>query len=157
MGSATWAEFAAAAPELAAHGDRLLHARGHGEALLATVRGDAPPRIHPVSVEIVDGRLYVFVIVGSAKVRDLEEDARFALHTHVDAASPSEFAIRGRAREVEDASLRAAVAAVWSFEADDGYRLFELGVGSALAGSRETADDWPPRYASWTAPAGTGR
>ncbi len=61
----SWAEFAAAAPDIEAEGRRLIYARGDGEALLATVRGDDLPRIHPVNVAIVDDRLYVFVIAGS--------------------------------------------------------------------------------------------
>jgi Pyridoxamine 5'-phosphate oxidase len=146
----TWATFEAAAPDLAADGRRLIHARGDGEALLATVRGDDPPRIHPVNVEIVDGRLYAFIIARSAKLHDLERDGRYALHTHVDPAAPSEFAVRGRAHPVEVPDVRSAVAAVWSFDADDGYRLFEFSIESALGGTRDSADDWPPRYVSWS-------
>jgi hypothetical protein len=50
----TWAEFAAAAPEVAAEGRRLIHARGDGEALLATVGGDDPPRYTSWTVGRVD-------------------------------------------------------------------------------------------------------
>ena len=46
----TWAEFEAAAPALAARGRELLHRGDAGEALLATVRDDEPPRIHPINV-----------------------------------------------------------------------------------------------------------
>ncbi len=74
----TWAELETAAPDLAAEGRRLIHARGDGEALVATVRGDDLPRIHPVNVAIVDGRLYVFVIATSPKRLDLDEDAGHA-------------------------------------------------------------------------------
>ena len=46
---ATWDEFEAAAPEIAAAGRRLIHRRPIGEAFLATVRGDTtPPRIHAI-------------------------------------------------------------------------------------------------------------
>ena len=93
----TWAEFAAAAPDIAAEGRRLIYARGDGEALLATVRGDDLPRIHPINVAIVDDRLYAFVISGSPKRHDLELDGRYALHTHQDPAAPSEVGLRGRA------------------------------------------------------------
>ena len=90
---ATWAEFDAANPSLAAVGRRLLYREATGEALLATVRGDDPPRIHPIWVGIVAGRLYAFIL-GSAKRTDLERDGRYALHTHIDPAAPSEFSIR---------------------------------------------------------------
>jgi hypothetical protein len=147
---ATWSEFAAAAPDIASETRRLIYARGDGEALLATVRDDEPPRIHPVNVAIADGGLYVFVIGRSPKRRDLEEDGRYALHTHQDPAAPSEFALRGRARLVTDPAERARVAAGWAFGVDDSYTLFELRIETALLGSRATADDWPPVYTSWT-------
>lgn len=146
---ATWAAFATAAPELAAEARRLIHARGDGEALLATVRDDDPPRIHPVNVAIVGDGLYVFVIARSPKRLDLELDGRYALHTHQDPAAPSEAAVRGRARLVTDLADRARVASGWAFTVDDGYTLFELGIEHAQLGVRPTADDWPPVYTSW--------
>jgi hypothetical protein len=147
---ATWSVFAAASPEIAGLGRRLIERSGHGTGLLATVRGETPPRIHPVSVAIVEGRLLTFVIVGSAKLGDLVADGRFALHAHLDPDAPDEFLVRGRATEVVG-ELRDAAAAVWSFEADDGYRLFELDIEHAIIGRRASADDWPPVYVSWRA------
>jgi hypothetical protein len=148
----TWADFKAAAPELGAEGERLLYRDGIGQALLATVRGDDPPRIHPIYLGIVDDRLYAFIL-DSPKLRDLEQDGRFALHTHQDPAAPSEFSLRGRAQLVRDEGVRSAVAAAWSFEVDETYSLVEFSIDSALLGSRISADEWPPRYSSWTAPA----
>ena len=147
---ATWAELEAAAPELAAEGRRLIYRGDAGEMLLATVRGDEPPRIHPINVGIVDGRLYAFIL-RSAKRTDLERDARYALHTHQDPAAPSEFAVRGRASVVTSEHARSAAAAAWPFEVDDTYTLFEFSVVTALLGVRDTPDDWPPRYSSWSA------
>jgi hypothetical protein len=149
--ASSWAALVAAAPDLAAEGRILLRRGGGDEGLLATVRGDAPPRIHPVSVGIVDGRLYVFVLP-SAKLTDLIEDGRFALHAHQDPAAPSEFSIRGRAVLMDEAFVRAAVATTWPFEVDGTYTLFELRVEHAVLGRRPTADDWPPRYETWSAP-----
>lgn len=146
-----WKDFAAAAPELAAKGRRLFEQRGDGEAFLATVRGDNPPRIHPVNVAIVDERLLAFLIVGSAKLADLERDGRYALHAHQDPAEPHEFQVRGRAAEVTDPATRATAAAAWPFEVDEGYRLFEFGIEHAVFGERASADDWPPVYTSWRA------
>ena len=146
---ASWSYFAAAAPDIAAEGLRLILARGDGEALLATVRGDDLPRIHPVNVAIVDGRLYAFIIARSPKRLDLELDGRYAIHTHQDPTAPSEVALRGHARLVKDGQERADVAAGWAFEVDDGYALFEFDIAIALLGARPSADDWPPRYSSW--------
>jgi hypothetical protein len=144
-----WEDFATASPQLAARGRRLLERPDIGGGLLATVRGDAPPRINPISVAIVDGRLLAFLIVGSGKVGDLAADGRYALHAHQDPAEPHEFLVRGRAREVVDPAIRAAAAAGWSFGVDDGYRLFEFSIEQALLGERGDPDAWPPRYTSW--------
>lgn len=144
-----WKEFAAAAPELAATGQRLFERTGTGRALLASVRNDLPPRIHPMTVGIVGGRLLAFVIVGSGKMADLAADGRYALHAHQDPAEPHEFQVRGRASEVTDTNLRGAAAGAWPFTADEGYRLFEFSIDHAILGERASADDWPPVYTSW--------
>ena len=143
----TWSELAAAAPDIAAEGRRLLYARGDGEALLATVRGDEPPRIHPINVGVVDGRLYAFLL-RSAKRVDLEQDGRYALHAHQDPAAPDEFSVRGRAHLIDDADVRAVVGGSWFFEIDETYHLFEFSIDSAVLGLRR-ADEWPPRYTRW--------
>ena len=145
----SWRDFEADAPDLAAAGRRALVRDGINQGLLATVRGAQLPRIHPVYVEVVNGRLYTFVL-RSAKRRDLEGDGRYAFHAHQDPVVPTEFELRGRARFVENEAEREAAAAAWSFEVDDGYGLFELGIESALVGFRPSPADWPPRYASWT-------
>jgi hypothetical protein len=148
-----WNDLNAGAPELAAAGRQLLERNGAGEGLLATVRGDGPPRIHPVNVGWVDGHLLTFVIVGSAKAGDLATDGRYALHAHQDPAVPHEFQVRGRATAVTG-ELRAAAAADWPFDIDDGYTLYELAIDHAILGRRASADDWPPVYSSWR-PAGS--
>ena len=147
--AASWADFAAAAPGFATVGARHLD-RANGAALLATVRGaDAAPRLHPVTVGVVDGGLFVFVL-DSAKRRDLEEDGRYALHAHQDQAAPDEFSVRGRARLVPAGAVRDRVATGWFFEVDDTYWLFELRIETAILGER-AADEWPPRYTRWSA------
>ena len=145
----TWEGFEAESPGLAAVGRRLLERKGTGEALLATVRGEGLPRINPIDVAIVDGHLVAYVIVGSAKLATLEADGRYALHAHVDPAAPSEFLVRGRAHAVTDPALGAAAASSWSFEVDDGYRLFEFDIEQVVHGERADADAWPPKYTSW--------
>ena len=146
----SWARFEADAPELAALVRDLLRRDGIDQAFLATVRGDEAPRIHPVYVGIVEGRLYTFA--SGVKRADLEQDGRYALHPHQDAAIPNEAALRGRARTVDDAAKRDLVAATWSFTPGAEFGLFELDIESALIGRRDSADEWPPRYTSWRAP-----
>ena len=52
---------------------------------------------------------------------------------------------------VTDPAIRAAAAAAWSFEVDDGYRLWEFSVDHAVFGERGDPDAWPPVYTSWRA------
>ena len=59
-------------------------------------------------------------VLRSAKLVDLERDGRYALHANIDEAAPSEFMVRGVAREVTDTAARAAAAKVWSFTVDEG-------------------------------------
>jgi hypothetical protein len=148
---AAWSDLAAGAPAIAEAGRLVLYRSGEGAALLATVRGAAAPRIHPVNVGVVEDGLYVFLL-DSAKRRDLAEDGRFALHGHQDPAEPTEFSVRGRARLVNAGELRDRVAAGWFFEVDDSYWLFELRIESAILGERG-ADEWPPRYTRWSVAA----
>jgi len=134
---------------MATRGRELLYQRGDGEAFLATVAANGTPRIHPLNVGVRDGRLLVFVQAHSAKARDLELNQHYALHAHQDAAHPHEFMVRGQARLVTDPAVRAAAAADWFFTVSVAYPLYELLIGQALLGERETASDWPPRYRSW--------
>jgi hypothetical protein len=150
-GVVTWERFEDGAPELAALVRELLRRDGIDQAFLATVRGDEAPRIHPVYVGIVDGRLYTFA--SGVKRADLEQDGRYALHPHQDATVPNEAALRGRARRVDDAAERDAVAATWSFTPGPEFGLFELDIESVLIGRRDSDDEWPPRYTTWRAPA----
>ncbi|MEZ0241020.1 MAG: hypothetical protein ACAH65_09500 [Chloroflexota bacterium] len=146
---ATWGELTREAPDLAAKGRALLYRTGDGEALLGTVRGDEPPRIHPIAVGVVEDGLYAFILP-SPKLTDLEVDGRYSLHAYPDAAVPHELELRGRVRRVEEPT-RARLAANWSWEVGDATA-FEFLIDEALLGERDSRDDWPPRYTSWSAP-----
>jgi hypothetical protein len=95
---ATWAEFAAAEPELAQYGWELLREE-QGYAFLATVTVRGAPRVHPVVPFVAEGRLLVSVPAESPKVRDLRAEPRYMLHATV-GDNDTEFALRGCAREV---------------------------------------------------------
>ena len=112
---ATWGEFAAAEPELAAFGaERLLIP----PAYLATVRRSGAPRVHPVTPREPT----------SPKGRDLRERGGFAMHNGVpdDEGTGGEFFCSGLAFAVEDPSLRALVTEAARFEPEPRYVLFEL-------------------------------
>ncbi len=134
---------------MAEKGRALLYQRGDGEGFLATVAANGTPRIHPLNVGVVDGRLLVFVQGQSAKARDLAANPHYALHAHQDPARPDEFGVRGTARLVTDAAVRSAATAGWFFTVADTYPLYELMIEHALLGERESASEWPPRYRSW--------
>jgi hypothetical protein len=144
----SWAGFEAAEPQMAEMGRRVLYQRGDGEGFLATVAADGTPRMHPLNVGVVDGRLLVFVQDRSAKARDLAANPHYALHAHQDPARPDEFLVRGEAQRVTDPAVRANAAGQWFFNVSDSYPLYELRLSHALLGERG-ADEWPPRYRSW--------
>jgi hypothetical protein len=145
---ATWSEFQSAEPELAETARALLYRDGSGKAMLATVRGDAPPHINPISVGIVGDELCAFIFP-SGKLTDLTSDGRYALHAHLDPQAPNELLLRGRARELTDPDVRAAAIAAWPFEPDDEYRLFAFDIETVTVGRRDSPNEWPPRYSRW--------
>ena len=147
---ASWQEFAAAAPNLAAFGSQRLERR---VAYLATTRADGAPRVHPVSPFIVQGHLFVYMEPTSPKGHDLQRDDRYALHCSVEDTSggAGEFIISGRAKLIDDPAMRAV-----AFEArkaaghspKDRYVVFELSVESALS---TTYEDGQPIQKRWKA------
>ena len=76
---ATWSEFEAAAPELAARVRALFDAHGH--KTLATLRRDGAPRISGTETQFEDGELWIGSAPNALKARDLQRDPRFALHS----------------------------------------------------------------------------
>jgi Pyridoxamine 5'-phosphate oxidase len=144
-----WSAFAAAAPELAAAGESLFGA--FTVAYLATLRRDGAPRIHPVTVTLYDGGLYMFALAGSYKAADLVRDPRFALHSFPRAWSDlgwddEELAVSGRANPVDGADHRASVAIAHNDAVGDGDRLFELSVERAFHKRRDAG---VLRHESW--------
>ena len=153
----TWAAFEAAAPEIAKLGRERLYQFGPGLAFLATVRSDGGPRLHPVCVNIVEGRIYLLIVAGSPKLRDLLRDGRYPLHSFPAAGSDDEFYITGRSHLREDRDLvrrveeaqRAAGATTAGNE-----RAFELTIANALYARykpRGEPDAFPPDYLKWAA------
>ena len=102
---ATWTDLDSAAPDLATAGRTLLLncAAEWGIALLGTLRADGSPRIGPLCVYILDGKLYV--TVEGHKERDLLRDERYFLHSYW-GEGQDEFAVSGRAWPPIDARRR---------------------------------------------------
>lgn len=131
----TWAEFAAAAPALAAEGQRRFE--GPGVVLVGTIRRDGAPRISPCEVIIHGGELYLGMMPDSLKAKDLARDPRCTVHNAVAdrSASDGEFKLHGSVRSVTDPAERAAYGDAmfatigWRPEGD--YPLFAVNVDSA--------------------------
>jgi Pyridoxamine 5'-phosphate oxidase len=101
-----WAEFEAAAPELARRGRERIEL--FDCVMVGTIRRDGGPRVNPVEAYIVDGHLLVNMMPRSHKALDLLRDPRIFVHTLVTSRSgdEGEFKLRGRAPTVEDTRLR---------------------------------------------------
>lgn len=128
---ATWAEFSAAAPELAAFGETRF--REAEVAYIATIRRDGSPRVHPVTPILCGGHLFLFMDQASPKGHDLRRDPRFAMHSLVtdQNGTPGEFYIRGTGRPVDDPTLRAAVAEAAPYDTEAPWIAFEFTIDEA--------------------------
>jgi hypothetical protein len=149
---ATFAELAAAAPSIA----DFLGARiaATGLCLLGTSRADGWPRVSPIELSLIDGRIYVGSMPDAMKVRDLRRDPRCCIVTPL--ADKADLAGEGkafcRAREVTGGDewelVRAAFRDAIGLDIGDpgGSHIFELGI-EAAAWQRVEGDDW--RTTSW--------
>jgi len=152
-----WEQFAGSAPRLAVAGAELL--RQFTVGYLATVRGDGMPRVHPVSVALADGGLFIFVLAHTPKLADLRRDGRYALHSFPrlpteDQWDDEEFMIGGRAVPVLDPAMRKHVSAAHNDAVAPGSELFELRIGRAVHKHREHG---MAIWTTWTAMAGVNR
>ena len=97
---ASWSEFEAEAPELAARVRERLEAHRH--KTIATIRRDGSPRISGTETEFEDGELWIGSMLNALKARDLQRNPRFALHSGSD--EPDDWAgdakVAGVAEEV---------------------------------------------------------
>jgi Pyridoxamine 5'-phosphate oxidase len=141
---ASWAEFASADPALASRVEQRFAIRKH--KTLATLRKDGSPRISGIEVEFADGELFLGMMPGSFKLRDLERDPRLALHSPTDDPPPDnargwpgEAKLAGYAREVDVTDSRVA-----------GGRRFRVDITEAVltrlndAGDRLVVESWHP-------------
>lgn len=126
LAMATWTEFAAAAPDMAAAGRELW--RRHVLMFMGTVRGDGSPRVHPVVPVLGLGRIFVAIAPRSPKWRDLQRDPRCVLHA-LPGERDDEFVLRCTADE--SAQARELVRSAANHLIHDDDRIFELGIEQA--------------------------
>ncbi|MGE5597038.1 MAG: hypothetical protein ACM3S1_13520 [Hyphomicrobiales bacterium] len=153
---ATWEQFEAQAPGVAAGGRKLIYQFGIGLGYLATNRPDGGIRIHPFCPVLEGGHLYGF-IVPSPKRNDLLRDGRYAFHTFAAEDRDDEFFCSGAARHIDDEATWAR--ALTKYQADGGNAvaaelLFEFELDRAMLATykpRSEGDTWPPQYRTWRA------
>jgi hypothetical protein len=75
----SWAELEAAEPDFAKTVRAVFDAQKH--KTMATIRRDGSPRISGIEMEFSDGEVFVGMMPGSVKLRDLQRDARVAFHS----------------------------------------------------------------------------
>ena len=130
-----WAEFAAAAPELAQLGEKRLRSREL--CLVGTLRRNGWPRISPVEPEFVGDELMLGMMWQSPKARDLVRDPRIVVHSTLNDRHDlsGDFKLYGRAVAVDDeprrTAYRAAVRARIDWEPEGPYHVFAVDIDSA--------------------------
>jgi hypothetical protein len=141
---ASWAEFAAAEPDLASRVAQRFAIRKH--KTLATLRKDGSPRISGIEVEFVNGEVFLGIMPDSLKLRDLERDPRLAIHSPTDDPPPGD--PRGWGGEAKLAGYAREVALPDSPVA--GGRRFRIDITEAVlthlndAGDRLVVEFWRP-------------
>ena len=108
MSRMTWAAFAAAEPDFARTAERRFGAFRHH--VLATVRKDGSPRTSGLEADFRAGRLWLGMMAGSLKARDLRRDPRFTLQANPgDGTDPGvgDVRVAGRAYEVGEGETKA--------------------------------------------------
>jgi hypothetical protein len=101
-----WSDLQDQQPRLAtiAH-ERLV---GPGVLLVATVRRDGTPRLSPVEPFVLDGDLWLSMLLGSLKAADLMRDPRVLVHSIVIGpdGGEGEVKLRGTAEHVLDEAVQ---------------------------------------------------
>jgi hypothetical protein len=80
FGMPSWSDVEAQAPELAHHAAALFS--GYRHHTMATLRADGSPRISGTEVWFEEGDLWLGMMAGALRARDLARDPRVALHSH---------------------------------------------------------------------------
>lgn len=127
----SWSDVTDAAPQLARAAQQLFDAHRH--KTLATLRVDGSPRVSGIEATFREGKVLLGMMPDSLKAADLRRDPRLALHSgspdpddEDPGGWPGDAKLAGRAIEVRDSELLAAIGAP---EHPDGTPdLFEIDV-----------------------------
>jgi hypothetical protein len=152
-----WDDLHAQQPRLGAvANDRLL---GPGVVLVATIRRDGTPRLSPVEPFVLDGDLWLSMLLGSLKATDLHRDPRVLVHSVVTGPNgeDGELKLRGTAVAADDHDIQqryadaVAAALPWSPEVGR-FHLFRVDVDDVtyIRYDNDSGDQYLVRW-----PAGT--
>jgi hypothetical protein len=147
-----WGDFAEAAPDLAAEGEKRFDESG--VILLGTLNKAGEPRISPVEHLVFEGHLLLGMMWQSMKALDLLRDPRCLVHNIITTrhGTEGEFKLRGRASEVAGADLRArycvAMAKKIGMELDpnDDFHVFDVDVTSVALTTRDEKEQYVQRW-----------
>lgn len=144
----SWRIFKQSNPEFAALGFQQLNRK---IAYLATIKKDGAPRLHPVGPFIGNGMLFIFTEPSSPKIRDLQRDKRYAMHSAVSRDGPLiEFLVSGEAQVVTDPVVREQAVSIAAPSIDiSRYVLFDFHVARVLL--VEYDQDHQPMVRRWRA------
>lgn len=153
----SWNDFGNEEPEIAAMGKKLLfQSREHvGLAFIATLRKDGAPRLHPISVILSKGHLYVVIPATSPKCADLTRDGRYAMQAFppISNEDPAEFYLAGRAKRIQDPVIHKALTDDTRVTVEENEVLFELFLERAMY-TKALRQDLPeecPIHRKWRA------
>ena len=101
-----WSELAVSQPDLIEVGRRKL--LDPGVVLVATIRRDGSPRLSAVEPFILDGELWLSMLFGSTKAKDLMRDPRVLVHSVITSRSGGggEFKMRGTVQAQTDPDIQ---------------------------------------------------
>ena len=152
----SWSDFKAQQPDLARQGAELLYHFGVGLAFLGTVRPDGGPRLHPICPLVTEEGLYAF-IVPSPKLRDLQRDGRYAMHSYPLEDNEDAFYLSGAASYVTNSAARDRLTRLFADERADQtvpapgeeQHLFEFDVQMAMLTRTTGHGDPSPQHTIW--------
>lgn len=153
----SWNDLNNEEPDIAALGKKLLfRSREHvGLAFIATLRKDGAPRLHPISVILSKGHLYVVIPSTSPKCGDLTRDGRYALQAFPPSGNeqPAEFYLAGRAKRIQDPVIRKAFTDDTRVNVEKNEALFELDLERVMytKAIRRDHPDERPIHRKWRA------
>lgn len=119
-------------PELAGYGAGRFNGR---VAYLSTVDTGGNPRVHPVSPQLKDNRLFLYMYPTSPKGKDLKRGSRYALHCGVedDSGGKGEFWVKGVAHQNENLADWLLIHPEREEQFGTKYILFELDIDQAFS------------------------